>query len=161
MVVDMKNENGQAVIEFLLFLPFTLVMYAVLMNLGNAINGSINQQKVTRGYLFARTLNNSTVPKPEPAVQGNWNKFGMFFIGYNESRTGSTPIAACYRMKSPLPSNEDSCDKYTSTSTQWIRVQTAYGLCGATYVKNGQNMFSWATSAGAGLASVQDACEIH
>mgnify|MGYP001231508587 FL=1 len=40
-----QNEDGQSIIEFLLFLPFIIMMYSVVMSLGSAINASINQQK--------------------------------------------------------------------------------------------------------------------
>ena len=46
------------------------------------------------------------------------------------------PTAACYRLKLPMtPENGDRCEEpYEEKSTQFIRVATAYGICGATYV---------------------------
>jgi hypothetical protein len=157
------NQNGQAIIEFVLFLPFVLVMYSLTMAIGNAINGSINQQKVTRGYLYARVLHNSTIPKPEPRDQAyqNWSLFGMYFIGYNERREGNTPVAACYKMQSPLPSDEDQCDKYRSTSTNWIRVQTVYGICGATYIKDSSGLVGWAQALDPAATSTLESCLIR
>jgi hypothetical protein len=158
----MLNEKGQAVVEFILFLPFLLVMYALTVSIGNAINGSINQQKLVRGYLYAKILNNSTIPKPESndTAYRNWRQFGMYFIGYNLRRDGNVPVAACYRLKSPLPSDEDECERYSGNSTQWIRVQTVYGICGATYVNAGGEI-NWALASSPDSASALESCLIR
>ena len=48
------KQQGQALVEFIIFLPFMLMMYTVVITLGDAINGSINQQKATRAYFYYR-----------------------------------------------------------------------------------------------------------
>jgi hypothetical protein len=48
------NQEGQAVFELLIFLPFLLFLYTIYYTAGNAINGSINQQKAVRGYFYSR-----------------------------------------------------------------------------------------------------------
>lgn len=160
------NEDGQALIEFILFLPLMLVMYVTVVSIGNAINGSINQQKVTRGYFYSRILNNSTIPKPSARDQSfrNWSQFGMFFIGYSERKDGNTPVAACYKLELPTPSNENSCDEYSKSSTTFIRVSTAYGICGGTYIRN-NNDITWAaatsTQDGVRIAASIDGCTIR
>ena len=138
----LDNDNGQAIMEFLIFLPFILMMYSVVNSLGNAINASINQQKITRGYFYYRLSNNSMYPRPrrdsiEPA--DDWQVFGMQINGWMERlENGATPVAPCFKFALPLgEGNEDGCDdKYTGRSSQFIRVKTVYGLCGATYSKN-------------------------
>lgn len=140
-----NNENGQALIEFLMFLPLLLIMYTTTVSIGNSINGSINQQKVTRGYLYNRILNNSTIPKPSSSDQSfkRWRRFGMFFIGYSKEKRGQEPYAACYKLKLPFSNGETSCERYNKTSTSFVRVETVYGLCGNTYFNNG-GVVSWA-----------------
>lgn len=135
-------ETGQALIEFIIFLPFMLMMYTVVGSLGDAIYGSINQQKVTRAYFFYRLQNNSQISKPQVGdgglVNANWEQFGHYFIGWADYLEGQNPFAPCYKLNFPVaPAAGDTCDQpYSSTTTQFVRVATAYGLCGATFQKS-------------------------
>ncbi len=147
MYRKMKNQKGQALIELIIFLPMMFMLYSLISGFANAINGSINQQKVTRGYFYYRVQNNSTIPKPEyPASSApfkTWNKFGMFFIGWKEYfGENQSPMVPCYRVSVPFkPADADKCEEsYNKATTQWIRVGTAYGICGATYIKYGDGV---------------------
>lgn len=138
-----KNEKGQAVIEFVLFVPFLLMLYFSILSMSNAINGSINQQKITRAYFYYRASNNSTMPKPIRAGGGvgpseGWNTFGMQIMGWAKSfKNGVQPIAPCYKFIFPIEGEKESCENaYSEPTTQFIRVQTVYGICGATYIKD-------------------------
>ena len=145
--MDVKKflkEEGQAMMEFVLFLPFMMMMYFSILSIGNAINGSINQQKAARGYFYYRMGNSSMMPKArrqgiEPS--DDWGTFGMQIMGWAESFEGDSPVAPCFKFQMPLGEiDEDECRKaYTGTKTQFIRVQTVYGICGATYKKIGNN----------------------
>jgi hypothetical protein len=137
---QINNEDGQALIEFLIFLPFMLMMYSVSMSISNAINASINQQKIARSYFYYRLANNSTFPRPrrddiEPSQ--NWNVFGFQIMGWSEKLLNENPVAPCFKFAVPLGDGEDDkCeDTYSGSSTQFIRVKTVYGVCGATYIK--------------------------
>lgn len=139
--MNKNNQNGQALIELIIFLPLMFMFYSMISGFANAINGSINQQKVARSYFYYVVQNNPTIPKPSGAWQG-WNTFGMFYIGWKDKFTSGDgsegiPIAPCYKLSIPLAAaNNDKCEeKYTTPSTQHIRVQTVYGVCGATYVR--------------------------
>lgn len=143
------NQNGQAMIEFILFLPFMLMMYSVLLSLSNSINASINQQKITRGYFYYRLQNNSMFPRPRRVgaeAAAGWNSFGMQIMGWAERLEGGiTPVAPCYKFQLPIGTSEDdSCnDGYSGEMTQFVRVATVYGVCGATYVKeSGYNILT-------------------
>jgi hypothetical protein len=137
-----KNEKGQSIIEFVIFLPFLLMMYTVSMSLANAINGSINQQKVTRSYFYYLLQNNSTFPRPyrddgaEPYKA--WQQFGMQIIGWTEKLVSEDPVMTCYKFKLPLGKKKgDECEKaYRGTTTQFIKIGTVYGVCGATYLND-------------------------
>lgn len=137
------NQRGQALIELIIFLPLMFMLYSVITGYANAINGSINQQKITRAYFYYRAQNNSTIPKPD-ADQGymNWGRFGMFFIGWKDYFQGRTPVHPCYRVSIPLSAGAaDNCtEKYTRTTTQYIRVGTVYGVCGGTYTRIDQTV---------------------
>lgn len=155
------NENGQAIMEFLLFLPFMLMMYSVSMSLSNAINASINQQKITRSYFYYRNMNNSTIPRPRRDGQipsESWKVFGTQIMGWNEKLVaGENPLAPCFKFALPLGEGVgDSCeDSYSKLSTQYIRVQTVYGVCGATYVKDGKHNIPYPRGASGGSAPLQ------
>ncbi len=134
------KHKGQAMMEFVLFLPFMMMMFLSVLSIGNSINGSINQQKIVRGYFYYRASNYSTIPRPrrdgdEPST--GWQTFGMQIIGWAEDFNGNTPVAPCYKFQLPFAdTTEDSCEKaYTTPQTQFIRVQSVYGVCGATYSK--------------------------
>lgn len=151
MAVKMKkNEKGQALLELIIFLPLMFMLYSLISGFANAIYGSINQQKVTRGYFYYRAQNNSTIPKPDEAktYQG-WNHFGMFFIGWKEYFVGTSPVQPCYKISIPMkPADADKCEeKYSKQTSQFIRVGTAYGVCGATYGKMGNSPFFYPDNA--------------
>lgn len=141
-----RNEKGQSLIEFMVFLPFLVMMYSVTVSLGNAINASINQQKATRAYSYYLLANNSMLPGPErdsSETSEPWSFFSTYVIGWNERLDGNNPVAPCFKFALPLgDGDETSCDdNYTTTTTQFIRVKTIYGICGATYLnKNGERI---------------------
>lgn len=135
------DEEGQALIEFIMFFPFLLMMYSVTMSIANSINASINQQKQTRAYFYYRLQNNSMAPTPEPERNDpvNFTTFGqhvnLWGVKLVGGDTSGKPLASCFKFNVPLGSTEgDSCEEsYSNQTTQYIRVGTAYGICGATY----------------------------
>lgn len=134
---DQNSESGQALIELIIFLPLMFTLYSVISGFASAINGSINQQKISRAYFYYRVQNNSTIPRPDPnGAHLAWNRFGMFYIGWKDYfKNQETPVMPCYRISIPLEGRpSDKCeDKYSDTNTLYIRVGTVYGMCGATY----------------------------
>jgi hypothetical protein len=138
-----RNQKGQALIELIIFLPLMFMFYSMISGFANAINGSINQQKITRSYFYYRLQNNSTIPKPDPdGVYKNWSTFGMFFIGWKDYFESEKPVAPCYQLTTPLgASSADNCkERYSSPQSLFIRVQTVYGVCGGTYQKVGNSV---------------------
>jgi hypothetical protein len=137
MAVKKNQQKGQALVELIIFLPLMFSLYGIISGFANAINGSINQQKITRGYFYFRIQNNSMVPKTRPDIALSWSKFGMHFIGWADFLQGDDPVHPCYEITIPLNADStDACDQpYTNTSTQFIRVGTVYGVCGATFGK--------------------------
>lgn len=137
-----QNKRGQALVEFMLFLPFMLMLYSTISSIGNALNGSINQQKITRAYFYYRAQNNSMIPKPSPE-SASWKLYGMVINGWREKFSGGgtsgNPIASCYKFNLPLgDTQDDDCEEgYSSNTTQYIRVGTVYGVCGTTYSNEG------------------------
>lgn len=146
MGVEKNNQQGQALVEFIIFLPFMLMFYTLVVILGDAINGSINQQKATRGYFYYRIQNSPYITRPFRSggsggneVFRNWNSFGMFFIGWADYLEGGrNPVHPCYKLNLPFAAAAgDVCNqKYSQPTTQFIRVGTVYGVCGATMARS-------------------------
>jgi hypothetical protein len=135
-----KNQKGQALIELIVFLPLMFTVYAVISGFANAINGSINQQKVTRAYFYYRVQNNSTVPKPDAEkTYSQFRQFGMYFVGWKLSFVDEMPMAPCYKVSIPMrsASSDDCQESYSEPNTLFMRVGTVYGVCGATYSYQG------------------------
>src|SRR5690554_6637793 len=133
---NLKNQKGQALIEFILFFPFLLMMYSVTLSIANSINASINQQKQTRGYFYYRVQNNAMTPMPDrDGGPSAFTRFGMDVTLWGHKVIGNRPVASCFKFNVPLGAGEgDECEKgYSGKTTQFIRVGTAYGVCGATY----------------------------
>lgn len=133
----LKQEDGQSIFEFIAFAPFYIVLLAVFINITGAINGSINQQKITRAYFYYNLRGNSTGLDRQYLTttmdQGIQN-FSMYSIGYMEKRVGQTPEVPCYEVKNFIPGAPelDSCQDKPNNSdakTQFIRVNTMYGIC--------------------------------
>lgn len=145
--MENNKEKGQALIELIIFLPFMFIVYGIITGFANAIFGSINQQKVTRSYFYYRVQNNSTIPRrPDPSVR--WTKYGTYFIGWREKLIDDEPLYPCYKITIPLadPDDTDGCEgtytpKGDRPSTQFMRVGTVYGFCGATYVRANNLIF--------------------
>ena len=143
----LNNEDGQAIFEVLIFLPLLIFLYTILYNVGNSINVSINQQKVTRRYFYYLIKGNSFLPSQDDlqAFRAGYQRVGMSVIGYKDKSEGGAgngvPIAPCFKFNSFLTGTTDeTCDEAKSGErlTSFIRVFTAYGICGETYsIQNG------------------------
>ncbi|MDH4466551.1 MAG: pilus assembly protein [Bacteriovoracaceae bacterium] len=163
------NENGQALIELVVLFPLFIMMFGFLINVGNSINVAINQQKVTRAYFYAYAKSNSMFPLNDSfypdSPLSQWTQFSMSFIGWRERFKSGTqlPRLACVRLKIPyLPIKETTCESYQQEKTEFIRIGTVYGLCGATYTRAGapDQFFRGVVSSPADVAS-EAACTIR
>lgn len=171
MAVKKTNQKGQALIELIVFLPLMFTFYSMISGFAGAINGSINQQKATRAYFYYRVQNNPFVPKPDEGdTHVGWGKFGMFFVGWMDQMQSDNPVAPCYRVSIPMANNAtENCETaYSEETTQYIRVGTAYGICGATFVRatggSGSGVAILPHVDGGALAALEltnrDSCEI-
>ncbi len=134
------NNDGQGIFEFIIFMPILIVTYMFIFRVGASINGSINQQKLTRRYFYYKVQNDSMTPRRDGLTSSRFSDFALYFVGWRDKKVGEAPVATCYKMTLPFAGsrNDESCEEsYSGTSTSFIRVQTAYGLCGATYLSTG------------------------
>lgn len=139
---DKTDQKGQALIELIVFIPLILTIYSVIGGFASSINGSINQQKITRSYFYYRIQNNPYMPGPKVA-QPDWKLFGMFYIGWRSKfASGGTeePVMPCYKISIPFKDKpQDECEEpYTQDTTLYLRVGTVYGICGQTYYRTSE-----------------------
>ena len=144
----MKDEKGQSLFEFLIFVPFLVMLFASLVKIQGAINASINQQKSARGYFFNLLRHNSMFPDRGEVKtifdNGSIQTIGMSVIGWRDYSKGGddgegskNPVSSCFKLVgvSNSSANEECEDSVEATKTELrnIRVYTAFGLCSANY----------------------------
>lgn len=153
-----ENEKGQAIFELLVFMPILIFLYTLIFNVGNSINVSINQQKATRRYYYFLAKGNSYIPfQAELGTYGGGVvRVGASMIGYADRLDGDSgsgqPVAPCFRFNSLFSdSDQEDCEDPTTgeRQTSYVRVSTAYGVCGAFYTRAG-NRWIIPNSGGAG-----------
>ena len=133
------DDRGQALFEFIIFLPFLLFFVTVMFTIGNAINGSINQQKAARRYFFYIYKGNSTIPDAgnlNILAEDGLQKVGAVSVGWREKDVGKDSFATCYRLATFLgKGDDDDCDKPSLDEgrSNFVRIFTMFGLCGETY----------------------------
>ncbi len=138
-----KEQNGQAIFEFIIFVPFLLAMMGIFVSISGAISGSIVQQKATRGYLFHILKGNSMVLSTSdvaPLVEEGIMRMEYKAMGWRYKFSGKTSFATCYKVQSFLTAdNSETCDgpEISDGKSQFIRVYTVFGVCGPSYTYNG------------------------
>jgi hypothetical protein len=125
------------------------ILLSIMVSIGSAINGSINQQKITRGYFFARVSGNSTIPIRSQLIRWKENGIhhaGFYTIGWRDYTGGGgagdgSPIAPCYKASTLVKAiSGDKClNKIEAKKTNYVRVKTAFGICTATYELTGSS----------------------
>lgn len=140
---DKKNgEKGQALFEFIVFIPLILILLSLFMTINSALNASINQQKFTRSFFYNLNQNDSRLPNKNAldSIKGDGAmSASMFALGWRESTKGAIPVAPCFKIKTFFGNpSEEQCSpgEKGKMTTQFIRVKTVYGICGATYMLN-------------------------
>ena len=152
MLRILKNKKGQSVFEFLVFVPFLLLLLQTFLKVGGAINGSINQQKHLRGYFYYKMKNNSYFPTVNDLEQlGGMTQVGYSAFGWSEELVGGKqPKAPCYKLSSFFGEPIDSCGEVTEKSegkSQFVRVYSVYGLCGGVYTMSNDGRWQGVSSA--------------
>lgn len=145
----LANEKGQAIFEMILFIPFILFLYTIYYTAGNALNGSINQQKAVRGYFYISMKGNSYVNNTVDLniLKGSgMKKIGFNAFGWTDHMGGSggkETFGTCFKFSSILKngSNEDcdSNERENPGSSRYVRLFTFYGVCGPSYSTNAQD----------------------
>ena len=161
-------DSGQSLFEFLLFTPFFILLLSTMITISGAINGAINQQKITRAYFFHLIKGNSAVPPLEdldgaPSHKTFGHSFvGTFAIGWMEKNQGGNdnkPFATCYKMHdiATVGLTNDNCDvEDNGPSSKFFRIFTVFGVCATSYQAQGNGFFQYShTNLGSGSCGVQ------
>lgn len=137
---NINNEKGQAIFEFIIFLPFLVFMFTIFYTAGNSINGSINQQKATRGYYYTLVKNNTYLLTETDLArfsEHSLKRVGFFAIGWREKGDDSKQYGNCFKFMSLLKGTAteecDSEERIDDDASAFVRVFTSYGVCGGTY----------------------------
>lgn len=131
-----KSNSGQAIFEFVFFLPTMVIVFIMIVIIGNSINGSINQQKITRGYFYNTVHNDSKLPNRNIIRSLDSSRIGIYALGWCDFRDGKTPVAPCYKMlRFNNSGSSENCNpgETKGVNTNFIRVKTVYGVCATTY----------------------------
>lgn len=144
----LKNQKGQAIFELIIFLPFLIFLYTIYSTTGNAINGSINQQKAVRGYFYGLLRGNSyinTTTDLDEFSEKAISVVGFSALGWREKSAsgGQRSFAPCFKFSSLLKNDSsEECDSKERDEdndgqpiSRYVRVFTFYGICGPVYNK--------------------------
>ncbi|MCY4495572.1 MAG: hypothetical protein OXB92_17140 [Acidimicrobiaceae bacterium] len=141
-----ENSQGQAIFELVAFLPLLVLIFTIMVTVGNSINVSINQQKVTRRYFYYLLKGNSTAPTQEDLKvwHGEGRTLaGMSALGFRAKEKGEFSYAPCFKFNTLFTGDSgETCDEPLKGEAQstFVRIFTFYGICGETYIV-GQNYF--------------------
>lgn len=140
-----KNQKGQSLFEFIIFMPLLVMLIGVFYSFGNSINMSINQQKAVRGYFYHLLKGNSYGVNYQDLKQLNdqgIKRVGMYAIGWRarEANAGKDSFGSCMRVLNFLSGDDgeecDGFDRPTDGSSRFIRSFTAYGICIGQFVES-------------------------
>lgn len=135
----LNNQEGQAIFELIVFLPFLVYFVTILITSGNAINGSINQQKATRGYFYYIVKGNSNLPVGldlQAFAGAGIRSVSVASIGWAEKRPADDEnYGTCYEFSRLYSTTDETCDgkREDPDKSIFIKPLTFYGLCSATY----------------------------
>ena len=147
------GEGGQALLEFLVFVPLFLLLVLSVQAVGHAINASINQEKVTRGYFFFLVSHDSFWPDGGALAEfPSLDLMSLDQVGWRERSGGGNgreSFAGCFPQPTVFgggnPGDRDCDDKPRPDDPRglgMVRVYTSFGLCTATHQRD-QGGVAW------------------
>lgn len=154
-MLEDKSERGQAIFEFVIFIPFLLIFIATLVTVIGAVNGSINQVKATRNYFYMLANNNSMLPATKLLLELKNTKglglIGISSVAWRVKAQGESSLAPCYKIATfvgETPVGEECDARFEESFSTFIKVKTMYGLCATTYDTTGNPRIAHEVSSG-------------
>ena len=148
----LQKQKGQAIFELIVFLPLFLYMTKVMFDYGDAINHSINQNKVVRGYYFYTISNDSNAPNlafsndfyNDGGLIGPDAVIGQDSYAWSVESTlgGQKPKGSCVKVPGFMSSSPADSECLESTEivdkkTSFIRSYSAFGVCTGSWTNIG------------------------
>lgn len=132
----------------IIFLPFLIFIFTIFYTVGNALSGTINQQKAVRGYYYQLVKGNSYLVPPSDLndyKDAGMEKIGFFAIGWTETDGNTKLTGNCFKFSSMLKSGStEECEsgaRDPAEQSSFVRTFTMYGVCGPIYsVENNKLM---------------------
>lgn len=135
MLTKSRKDSGQALIEFLMMMPFLLTFTWYMIHVSMAINKSVVGQQHARSQLFLKMFNHSRGPELSAFTSVARSSF---FIGVAKNVIGSGPSVPQAPTETlgiganpgvnPL-ANNDSGEASGGTMRQVVRIRSAFGIC--------------------------------
>ena len=94
------NKKGQAMFEFIIFLPFVIVLFKMFLNIGGAIMAQLTNKNVKR--LFLSHLKGSSYFPSLKTLNTSWKSFTEAgftrLVSQKPLLTTKKPISPCYKI---------------------------------------------------------------
>lgn len=132
-----KNEKGQALLEFIMMLPMVLAFFWYTLKVNVAINKSIVAQKHLRSQLFLKLHNHRDYPVINE-YENNPGDRSAYFMGVSDLSTlggdqfSPAPIVNIgigTNPRSLAGTRDDEGEAQPGWLRQNVRVRSAYGIC--------------------------------
>jgi hypothetical protein len=129
-----KNEDGQALIEFILLIPIVLMFVWYLVHINLAINKGIVGQKHARSQLFLKLFNHRSGPMLADFSQTARSHFYIGVSAKPMANNGSPEAPTEMLGVGPNPQkfknvNDDPGEPAANSPRQRVRVRTVFGIC--------------------------------
>ena len=131
---ELENEEGQALIEFLMLLPIILTFLWYQIHISSAINKSIVGQKHARSQLFHKLWNHRSGPVTQDF---NTSDRSHFYLGVTAEnyKDGTQPVAPTEILgigispKAAKESDDTPGEAKPNALRQKVRIRTVFGIC--------------------------------
>lgn len=141
LIDKLNNNNGQALFEMIIFLPFLIFLFTIFYTVGNSLSGTINQQKAVRGYYYHLVKGNSYLVSQDDLntyKDAGVQSIGFFAVGWTETRAETKRIGNCFSFSSILKnSSTEECESTirepAGEGSSFVRTFTMYGVCGPVF----------------------------
>ena len=151
MADKVREQKGQALMEFLMLMPILLALLWYLVHVSAAINTSIVGQKHTRSQLFLKLYNHRAGPVAnefDPALGGP--ERAVFYIGVSKNPIKGTEkpdapevmLGMGMNPKKMDLANDDAGEAGADVFRQKVRVRTVFGICTSRKITPGTSSFT-------------------
>lgn len=137
-----RDEQGQALVEFLMMMPLLIALLWYVLHVNAAINTSIVQQKHVRSHLFIKMFNHANGPVKDEYEPPKGPARAHYAMAVSANVLGGGESGATGSIRAPVkrlgigfnPSvntaaNNDPGEPSGGVLRQDIRIRTAFGIC--------------------------------